>query len=258
MVQLAIHDFLVCCIRWAYCRSNLCRQPIRSYADSTSILPTCVVSRRARWTPIAATFVLLLSVCVPRTNPIWAKMSFAYIVDFVLSETSAARAAKGQIVTAVRSFLRFMACDGTVSPQLVRVIPRVRRWEYADLPKHLTAAELDIVLKACRSEQYGSLRDRAFIAPLARLGVRAGELRHLRLEDIDWAKDSYTFNRASLATAARYHSLRCGALCLQTTFGANGRTQRTVRSSSHLSHHGGRSQDVGRAPLSKSSSTNLA
>ena len=121
-------------------------------------------------------------------EPDWAKMTSAYIVDFVLRETSAARAAKGRIVTAVRSFLRFMACDGTVSPQLVRVIPRVRRWQYADLPKHLTAAELDTVLKACQSEQYGSLRDRAFIALLARLGVRAGELRHLRLEDIDWGE----------------------------------------------------------------------
>lgn len=121
-------------------------------------------------------------------EPDWAKMTSAYIVEFVLRETSAARAAKRRIVTAVRSFLRFMACDGTVPPQLVRVIPRVRRWQYADLPKHLTAAELDTVLKACQSEQYGSLRDRAFIALLARLGVRAGEVRHLRLEDIDWSE----------------------------------------------------------------------
>ncbi len=115
-------------------------------------------------------------------------MTSAYIVDFVLRETSAARAAKGRIVTALRGFLRFRACDGTVSPQLVRVIPRVRRWQYADLPKHLTAAELDTVLKACQSEQYGSLRDRTFIALLARLGMLSGELRHLRLEDIDWGE----------------------------------------------------------------------
>jgi integrase/recombinase XerD len=45
-----------------------------------------------------------------------------------------------------------------------------------------------VVLKACHSEEYGSLRDRAFIALLARLAVRAGELRALRLDDIDWTQ----------------------------------------------------------------------
>jgi integrase len=54
------------------------------------------------------------------------------------------------------------------------------------LPKHLSATELDIVLKACQSDERSSLRDRAFIALLARLAVRAGELRNARLEDIDW------------------------------------------------------------------------
>jgi integrase len=47
---------------------------------------------------------------------------------------------------------------------------------------------LNVVLQACRSEQYGTLRDRAFIALLARLGVRAGELRGLHLEDIEWTQ----------------------------------------------------------------------
>jgi len=120
-------------------------------------------------------------------EPDWSKMTSTYIVDFVVKETTAARSAKGRIVTAVRMFLRFMASDGTVPFQLIRAIPRIRRWKYADLPRHLSAAELNDVLKACESEKNGSLRDRAFIALLARLGVRAGELRHLRLEDADWS-----------------------------------------------------------------------
>jgi site-specific recombinase XerD len=120
--------------------------------------------------------------------PDWSKMTSEYISEFVLRETGAARAAKGRIVSAVRTFLRFMICEGNVPAQLVHAIPRVRRWRYANLPKHLSAGELDAVMKACQSDQYGSLRDRAFIALLARLGVRAGELRHLRLEDMDWAE----------------------------------------------------------------------
>jgi integrase len=119
-------------------------------------------------------------------GPDWSKLTSGYVVDYVLKETAVARSAKGRIVTAIRMFLRFLACHGTAPAQLVRAIPRIRRWQYADLPKHLSATELDTVLKACQSDERSSLRDRAFIALLARLGVRAGELRNARLEDIDW------------------------------------------------------------------------
>jgi integrase/recombinase XerD len=118
----------------------------------------------------------------------WSCLTAEYITDFVVRETGAARAAKGRIVTAIRTFLRFLVAEGVVPAQLCRAIPRVRRWRYADIPKRLSADQLALALKACQSEKYGSLRDRAFIALLARLGVRSGELRKLRLEDIDWAE----------------------------------------------------------------------
>ena len=69
-------------------------------------------------------------------------MTSQYISEFVLRETGVARAAKGRIVSAVRTFLRFMICEGNAPAQLVLAVPRVRRWQYADLPKHLSAAEL--------------------------------------------------------------------------------------------------------------------
>ncbi len=148
-------------------------------AHVRSVTPSTMDSYRRYVRPF------VLGLCSP-DGPDWSKMTSSYVVEFVLRETTAARAAKGRIMTAVRMFLRFLACDGIAPAQLVRAIPRIHRWQYADLPRHLSAAELDTVLKACQSEEYGSLRDRAFIGLLARLGVRAGELRNLRLEDIDW------------------------------------------------------------------------
>jgi integrase len=128
---------------------------------------------------------LILGICSD-DGPNWSRLTSTYITDFVLQKTSEARAAKGRIVSAVRGFLRFLISEGTVPSQLARAIPRVRRWRYADLPKRLSADELTVVLTACRSSANGSRRDRAFIALLARLGVRSGELRNLRLENIDW------------------------------------------------------------------------
>ena len=121
-------------------------------------------------------------------EPDWSRLTAEYVTDFVIRQTTVARAEKGRIVSAVRTFLHFLKAEGSVSGQIVRAIPRIRRWRYADLPKRLSAEHLDMVLRGCQSEQYGSLRDRAFIALLARLAVRAGELKALRLEDIDWTQ----------------------------------------------------------------------
>jgi integrase len=121
-------------------------------------------------------------------EPDWSKLTAEYVTNFVLQKVAVARAEKGRIVTAVRSFLHFLAAEGVVPRQMVRAIPRIRRWRYADLPKRLSAEQLNVVLNACQSEKYGSLRDRSFIALLARLAVRPGELRALRLDDIDWTQ----------------------------------------------------------------------
>lgn len=121
-------------------------------------------------------------------EPPWSKLTAEYVTDFVLRQVAVVRAEKGRIVTAVRLFLHFLTADGIVPRQLIRAIPRIRRWRYADLPKRLSAEQLDVVLKACQSEEYGSLRDRAFITLFARLGVRAGKLGTLRMEDIDWTQ----------------------------------------------------------------------
>jgi site-specific recombinase XerD len=128
---------------------------------------------------------MILGIC-EGAGPNWSLLTPAYITAFVLQKTSEARALKGRIVSAVRAFLRFLISNGIVPPQLVRAIPRIRRWRYAELPKRLSADDLTAVLSACHSSANGSRRDRAFVALLARLGVRSGELRHLHLEDIDW------------------------------------------------------------------------
>lgn len=119
-------------------------------------------------------------------GPDWSKLNTDYVSDYVLGTTSGVRAAKGRVVSAVRTFLHFLVTEGIAPAQMVKAIPRVRRWQYAKLPKHLSADELETVLKACRTQSKTSLRDRAFIALLARLGVRCGELCALRLQDIEW------------------------------------------------------------------------
>ena len=130
---------------------------------------------------------LVAGICT-EGEPAWWNMTSEYISDFVLREVPKTRAGRHRVISSVRTFLRFMVCEGLVPVELINAIPRVQRWRYAELPKHLSADELEAVLKACQSNEHASLRDRAFITLLARLGVRAGELRSLALEDIEWTE----------------------------------------------------------------------
>lgn len=129
---------------------------------------------------------MILGICND-TAPDWTRMDSSYVAAYVLKQVERPNATRSRIVSAVRTFLRFAVSERSVLPSLLRCIPRIRRPWMAGVPPHLPAEELERVLAACQIKENGSVRDRAFIALLARLGVRSGELRHLHLEDIDWS-----------------------------------------------------------------------
>jgi site-specific recombinase XerD len=119
----------------------------------------------------------------------WSTLSADDLCSFV--QTEAARlqpSSRGIPGTAISAVLRFLAMEGAVSPLLGRALPHIRRWRHASLPRHLSATQLETILAACQKPEGGSCRDRAIVLLLARLGLRAGEVRQLRLQDIDWAQ----------------------------------------------------------------------
>ena len=65
-------------------------------------------------------------------------------------------------------------------------IPPIRQWKHAALPVALSPQELSKVLAAPCERTVKELRNRAILLLLARLGLRAGEVVRLRLEDLDW------------------------------------------------------------------------
>ena len=65
-------------------------------------------------------------------------------------------------------------------------VPRVRQWTHAALPRFLMMEDLNRVLALPADSTAKRLQDRAMLLLLARLGLRAGEVVRLELEDIDW------------------------------------------------------------------------
>lgn len=96
------------------------------------------------------------------------------------------------VVVALRSFLRFLHYQGLIRTDLATVVPAVACWRMTGLPKHLPADAVRQVLDACDQTTPIGQRDYAILLLLARLGLRAGEVAALQLEDIDWENAQIT------------------------------------------------------------------
>jgi site-specific recombinase XerD len=97
-----------------------------------------------------------------------------------------------QVVTGLRSFLRFLRYRGDITTDLAAAVPSVANWQKTDLPKHLPAEAVQRVLDGCDLTTAVGRRDYAILLLLARLGLRAGEVVTLQLEDIDWDNGQLT------------------------------------------------------------------
>jgi integrase/recombinase XerD len=87
---------------------------------------------------------------------------------------------------ALRALLRWLWREGLVSsPSLADAVGKIAAPTGAVAPRALSAAELGAVVAGLPSGPAGA-RNEAMLALMWRLGLRAGEVAGLRLEDIDW------------------------------------------------------------------------
>jgi site-specific recombinase XerD len=88
--------------------------------------------------------------------------------------------------TALRAYLRFLAAQGQCRAGLEAAVPTFPQWKLSALPRYLVADDLDRVIAAYDSDTRCGLRNRAILLLLARLGLRAGDIVHMRMDDLDW------------------------------------------------------------------------
>jgi site-specific recombinase XerD len=121
------------------------------------------------------------------SDPHWTEIGPEHVASYITL-----RAAKLPItcrrdpITPMRAFLRYMTGEGLLSAHLEYAIPPIRQWKHAALPAALSPEELGKVLAVPCERTVKSLRNRAIILLLARLGLRAAEVLRLRLEDVEW------------------------------------------------------------------------
>lgn len=116
-----------------------------------------------------------------------AEVRSADISAFVLRHTQKMGCRRAQLMTtAFRSFFRFLFRNGEVESDLAASVPAVADWRLSTVPKYLLPEEIERMIGACDRQTPTGRRDYAVLLLLARLGLRAGEVVSLKLDDIDW------------------------------------------------------------------------
>jgi site-specific recombinase XerD len=96
------------------------------------------------------------------------------------------------MTTAFRSFFRFLFRSGELEVDLAASVPTVAAWRLSTVPKYLIPEEVERMLGACDRRSSTGRRNYAILLLLARLGLRAGEVVSLKLDDIDWRAGEIT------------------------------------------------------------------
>jgi site-specific recombinase XerD len=157
---------------------------IAGYADYLCDVVGAADTTQLRYLPTVRRFI---ATCSGPGALDWSGLSVLRVTEFIRGE-AARRTGHGRTVpaSATRSFLRFLAWRGVAPSGLDRAIPRIRRARHASLPTRLSSEQLERLLQRPAAPSPAAYRDRAILLLLAGLGLRAGEVATLELDDLDW------------------------------------------------------------------------
>ncbi len=123
-----------------------------------------------------------------------AKLDCDKVEQFVLAYASAnGRSARRSMQSALRTFFRFALHEGYLRQSLDRAVPTLRTYKLATVPRGLTEQQTEEVLRGIERGTAVGRRDYAILQLLSTYGVRGGQLRALRLDELDWARDRILF-----------------------------------------------------------------
>jgi integrase/recombinase XerD len=109
------------------------------------------------------------------------------VTQFLLRQAATVSPRHAQlIVSALRTFCRFLVQRGDLSADLAAAIPAVADWRLATVPKAMPPAQVTQLLQSCNQNHPTGQRDYTIVLLMARLGLRPGEVVAMTLDDLDW------------------------------------------------------------------------
>jgi integrase/recombinase XerD len=115
-----------------------------------------------------------------------------------------ARKSLKDVAERLRSLLRHLHRTGHTATDLAPHVIAPLLYAYEGIPSALSADQITTVLEfAGKDRSPMGLRDYAILQLLATYGLRAGEVRYLRLDDVDWRRETLRIRHSK----TRAHSL---------------------------------------------------
>jgi integrase/recombinase XerD len=138
---------------------------------------------------------LFLAECPEPLEDALGQLTAGEVTGFVVAQCGHGRrsGATAKILTSgLRSLLRFLHVAGWVPVPLAQAVPSAAGWRLSALPRPLEAEQVARLLESCDRATVVGRRDLAILLLLSRLGLRAGEVAGLCLDDIDWRAGEVT------------------------------------------------------------------
>ena len=100
------------------------------------------------------------------------------------------RTSRATVCSALRGFLRFLFCHDRITSDLACGVSGPHLYQDSEIPHAFTEEQIRKILQCARQDRTpAGRRDYAMLLLFATYGLRAGEVLHLRLDDIDWKEE---------------------------------------------------------------------
>ena len=114
------------------------------------------------------------------------------ISNYVISICPKHEKSIASILTTLRVFLRFLYLNKYTAKDLSMSVPKQNRYYYPAVPSTWDPAEVKRILEAVDRGSPLGKRDYAILLLVAKLGIRAGDIKALKLSDLNWTTKTIT------------------------------------------------------------------
>ena len=106
--------------------------------------------------------------------------------DYILTKSSNHAKSVRAILTAIRCFYRHLYLEGLVDRDLTGTVPSPKLYYSPELPATWSREDVSTLMESIDRGNPAGKRDYAMLLMVARLGLRASDIKSVRISDFDW------------------------------------------------------------------------
>lgn len=126
------------------------------------------------------------------------------ISDYVISISPKHEKSISSILTTLRVFLRFLYLNGYTEKDLSLSVPKQNKHHYPKVPSTWEQEEVKRMLDIIDRGSPLGKRDYAILLLVAKLGIRAGDIKALKLADLNWDTKTITITQEKTKVETTY------------------------------------------------------